>query len=129
MIFFSDVPNTSQIQNRELANTIHYHQMRVIQMVNDLGCKFERSNAAIKIIEKLNDGKMLVLGILQQLMDAFNAAVNIILLSIHREPGLSTQNIATSGPSFYMKELIDFLHRNWIAHLSSFNDKISVEQW
>lgn len=57
------------------------------------------------------------------------AAVNIILLSMHREPGMNTQNIATSGPSLYMKELIDFLQRNWNAHITPFNDRTSIDQW
>lgn len=124
-----DVPGSSQLQNRELANTIYYHQVAVTQMVNELGPKVATSDAAKKIITGLNDGKTIVLAILQQLIDSFNSAVNIILLSIHREPGLGTQNIATSGPSLYMKELIDFLHRNWTSHIVPFNDKSLVEQW
>lgn len=122
-----DVPNTAQLQNRELANTIHYHQLCVEQLVKE--GKFEQSSPAGKLIlDKLNEGKLLVLAILQQLIDAFNAAVNIILLSVHREPGLASGQIATSAPSLYMKELIDFLQRNWTAHIIPFSDKLSVEQ-
>lgn len=124
-----DIPYSSQLQNRELANTIYYHQMAITQMVTDLGPKVASSEATKKIIDGLKDGKTIVLAILQQLIDSFNSAVNIILLSIHREPGLGTQNIATSGPSLYMKELIDFLQRNWTAHIAPFNDKSVVEQW
>uniref|UniRef100_A0A336L4V0 CSON003351 protein n=1 Tax=Culicoides sonorensis TaxID=179676 RepID=A0A336L4V0_CULSO len=123
-----DIPNTSQIQNRELANTIHYHQVATIQMVTDLGPKFGTTDAAKKIIDGLNTGRTLILTILEQLMESMNAAVNIILLSMHREPGLNTQNIATSGPSLYMKELIDFLARIWSAHIAPFSDKSSVDQ-
>ncbi|XP_063704932.1 conserved oligomeric Golgi complex subunit 5 [Culicoides brevitarsis] len=123
-----DIPNTAQVQNRDLANTIHYHQVATIQMVNDLGPKFATTDAAKKIIDGLQVGRTLILTILQQLMESMNAAVNIILLSMHREPGLNTQNIATSGPSLYMKELIDFIARIWNSHIVPFSDKLSVDQ-
>lgn len=97
-------------------------------MVNDLGPNFASSDAAKKIVDGLNVGRTLILTILQQLIESMNSAVNIILLSIHREPGLNTQNIATSGPSLYMKELIDFLARIWNAHIAPFSDKSSVDQ-
>lgn len=124
-----DIPSSAQVQNRELANQVTFHQVAVTQMISELGPKVANSEAAKKVLAGLKDGKNIILAILQQLMDSFNSAVNIILLSIHREPGLGTQNIATSGPSLYMKELIDFLHRNWAAHVAPFNDKSLVEQW
>lgn len=97
-------------------------------MVNDLGTSFATSEAAKKIVDGLNVGRTLILTVLQQLMESMNSAVNIILLSIHREPGLNAQNIATSGPSLYMKELIDFLARIWNAHIVPFSDKSSVDR-
>jgi len=57
-----------------------------------------------------------------------NSTVNIILLSLHREPGFNTANI-TNVPSLYIKELNDFLQRSWLAHIQPFHDKDSVNQW
>lgn len=56
-----------------------------------------------------------------------HSAVNIILLSIHREPGLNSDKPISTGPSLYMKELHDFLLRTWNLHISPFADKQSVE--
>lgn len=55
------------------------------------------------------------------------SAVNIILLSMHREPGLNSDKPISVGPSLYMKELHDFLLRTWNLHISPFADKQSVE--
>lgn len=56
-----------------------------------------------------------------------HSAVNIILLSMHREPGLNSEKKISAGPSLYMKELHDFLLRTWNLHISPFADKQSVD--
>lgn len=58
-----------------------------------------------------------------------HTAVNIILLSVHREPGLNNDKPLNSGPSLYMKELHDFLFRTWNLHIIPFTDKQSIENW
>lgn len=61
------------------------------------------------------------------ILESMHSAVNIILLSIHREPGLNSDKPISTGPSLYMKELHDFLLRTWNLHISPFADKQSVE--
>ena len=57
------------------------------------------------------------------------STIGIILLSMHREPGLNSNNISTGTPSMYMKELQDFLNRAWTSLIIPFTDKPSVNQW
>lgn len=60
-------------------------------------------------------------------VESMHSAVNIILLSMHREPGLNSEKPISAGPSLYMKELHDFLLRTWNLHISPFADKQSVD--
>lgn len=123
-----DIPNASQIQNTNLANTINYHNGLVKRIVSNLGANYANSLAAEKILHDLNDGEKITIKILEQLIDSMNSAVNIIFLSIHREPGLSNVNLVTNGPSLYMKEFQEFLQRAWTSHILPFNDKVNVEK-
>lgn len=63
-------------------------------------------------------------------------AISIILLSMHREPGLtSTKAPANSNhphqlpPSLYMKELQEFVHRTWNLHITPFHDRQTIADW
>lgn len=118
-----DTLNSSQIVNISLANTIFYHNECVNRMIINMGSNFGNSIAAQNILNELNYGKTLAFAIIQQLIESMNSTVNIILLSMHREPGLNSDKISIAGPSLYMKELNDFLSRAWSIHILPFNDK------
>lgn len=108
-----------------LANTIYDHSLYVERMIHDSsnGFGFANSRSAQNIIESLNYGTKIVTKIVAQLIDSMKSAANIILLSIHREPGLNSDRAVSSSPSLYMKELQDFLHRAWDHHILPFKDK------
>lgn len=121
------MPNASQLQNISLANTIFYHNVSVKRMIQNLGANFVNSLSAQKIHDSLHHGTKLVLNIVQQLMTSIKSASNIILLSMHREPGLNSERTISSGPSLYMKELQEFLQRAWNLHVAPFSDKQITE--
>ncbi|XP_055614353.1 conserved oligomeric Golgi complex subunit 5 [Uranotaenia lowii] len=123
-----DNPNASQSQNITLANIIRYHHEAINRLLQNLGPKFSTSQSAQKLRESLMDGRTITLAIMQQLVSSIHSAVNIILLSMHREPGLNSSTISTTGPSFYMKELQDFLARSWSSHITPFADKSIIEE-
>lgn len=125
--FVLDVPNTSQLQNITLANTIFYHNISVKRMIQNLGTHFVNSLSAQKILDSMNHGTRLVMNVVQQLMSSIKSASNIILLSMHREPGLNSERTISSGPSLYMKELQEFLQRAWNLHIIPFSDKQITE--
>lgn len=59
-------------------------------------------------------------------------AINIILLSMHREPGLTSDrvsNAANATQSLYMKELQEFVQRSWNLHILPFNDRETIASW
>lgn len=114
-----DVPNGGQILNTRIANLIHHHEHSVRRLVRDLGSGREKSFSSL--IDSLKVGQNLVMAILQQLLDAIMSSVGDILISVHREPGLNTNQ--TNAPSLYMKELQDFLARVWSSHIQPFNDR------
>lgn len=122
-IFHIDVPNAAQNQNVVLANIIFYHNEQVKRMIQTLGPTFLHSVTATKILESLNYGISICMKIIQQLMESIKSAANIILLSVHREPGLNQEKALSAAPSFYMKELQGFLHRAWQLHMAPFSDK------
>ncbi|XP_037030879.1 conserved oligomeric Golgi complex subunit 5 [Bradysia coprophila] len=122
-----DIPNASQLQNTSLANIVYLHNDAVRKMIQSLGTNFVNTSAAEKITDDLTKGKNLILAIMQQLIESMHSAVNIILLSMHREPGLNSERPISAGPSLYMKELHDFLLRTWNLHISPFADKQSVD--
>uniref|UniRef100_A0A182PTN6 Conserved oligomeric Golgi complex subunit 5 n=1 Tax=Anopheles epiroticus TaxID=199890 RepID=A0A182PTN6_9DIPT len=123
-----DNPNVSQSQNITLANIIYYHHEAINRLVKNLGTKFSTLEAAKKLTASLVDGKTITLAILQPLIASIHSAVNVILLSMHREPGLNSNNISTTGPSLYMKELADFIIRSWSTHILPFNDRAVIDE-
>uniref|UniRef100_A0A8D8FTF6 Conserved oligomeric Golgi complex subunit 5 n=1 Tax=Culex pipiens TaxID=7175 RepID=A0A8D8FTF6_CULPI len=123
-----DNPNAAQSQNITLANIIFYHQEAIGRLIRNLGTKFSASPSATKLKQSLNEGRTITLTIMQQLIGSIHSAVNIILLSMHREPGLNTATITAAGPSFYVQELQDFLLRSWNSHIAPFSDKTTIEE-
>ncbi|ETN59253.1 four way stop [Anopheles darlingi] len=123
-----DNPNVSQSQNITLANIIFYHHEAINRLVSNLGPKFAGIEASKRLKSSLIEGKTITLAILQPLIASIHSAVNVILLSMHREPGLNSTNISTAGPSLYMKELQDFLIRSWNTHILPFNDRSVIEE-
>ena len=61
--------------------------------------------------------------------DSMISTIGIILLSMHREPGLNSEKIAIAGPSMYMKELQEFIYRAWNNHAVPFDDKETTCKW
>lgn len=123
----SDVPNASQLQNITLANTVFYHNISVKRLIQNLGSNFVNSLSAQKIQDSLHHGSKLVVNVIQQLISSIKLASSIILLSMHREPGLNSERTISSGPSLYMKELNEFLQRAWNLHIAPFSDKQITE--
>ncbi|XP_058121806.1 conserved oligomeric Golgi complex subunit 5 [Anopheles ziemanni] len=123
-----DNPNVSQSQNITLANIIHYHHEAINRLVLNLGPKFAGLEASKRLTSSLIEGKTITLAILQPLIASIHSAVNVILLSMHREPGLNSNNISTAGPSLYMKELQDFIIRSWSTHILPYNDRAVIEE-
>lgn len=122
-----DVPNPSQLQNIALANSIYDHNELVKRMIINLEPTFVNTVSASNILESLNHGSNIVLRVVKQLTHSMKSAANIILLSIHREPGLNSDRTLPMGSSLYMKELQEFLHRAWNCHILPFKDKQIVE--
>ncbi|XP_055851130.1 conserved oligomeric Golgi complex subunit 5 [Episyrphus balteatus] len=118
-----DIPNIPQTQNINLANILFYHSDSVKRMIWNLGENFCKSEPAETVMKSLQQGEHLVQAILQQLMDSMISTIGIILLSMHREPGLNSEKIAIAGPSMYMKELQEFIYRAWNNHAVPFDDK------
>uniref|UniRef100_A0A182WLB4 Conserved oligomeric Golgi complex subunit 5 n=1 Tax=Anopheles minimus TaxID=112268 RepID=A0A182WLB4_9DIPT len=123
-----DNPNVSQSQNITLANVIYYHHEAINRLVSNLGTKFSALEASKRLTSSLVEGKTITMAILQPLIASIHSAVNVILLSMHREPGLNANNISTTGPSLYMKELQDFIVRSWNTHILPFNDRAVIEE-
>lgn len=120
-----DLPNTQQIQNTLLANILYYFKDSTKRMLQDLGQQFAKSQSTAKedIVKSLEQADLLISTILQQIMDSIVSTINIIILSIHREPGLNSEKISTAGPSMYMKELQEFINRSWTNHILPYDDK------
>lgn len=118
-----DIPNIPQTQNINLANILFYHSDSVKRMIYNLGENFCKSEPAETVLKSLQQGERLVQAILQQLMDSMISTIGIIILSMHREPGLNSEKIAIAGPSMYMKELQEFIYRAWNNHAVPFDDK------
>lgn len=127
--FISDVPNAVQLQNIIHSNTIFEHHVCVKRMLQNLGGDFLNTRSAQSIVESLEYGSKIVHKVVQQLCDSMKSAAAIILLSIHREPGLNSDRAVSSAPSLYMKELQEFLARAWDYHISPFHDKQLTESY
>lgn len=126
-LYILDVPNAVQLQNITHCNTIFEHNVCVKRMFQNLGGDFLNSRSAQSAIESLDYGTKIVHRVIKQLTDSMKSAASIILLSIHREPGLNSERTVSSAPSLYMKELQDFLQRAWNYHISTINDKQLTE--
>lgn len=120
------IPNAAQVQNVNSANLIYHHQIGIEQMIQNLDLQKKNKAAYDRIKKNIDDGKNITTSILQQLTRPMMSTISIILLSMHREPSINTDNINVSAPSLYMRELQDFLNRSWTTHMSAFNDKPSV---
>lgn len=120
------LPNVSQIHNINLANLIYHHRVAMEQMLANLEVKKKNKAAFDRMKKSIEDGKNITMSIMQQLTHQMMSTISIILLSMHREPSINTDNINISTPSLYMRELQDFLGRAWTSHMSPFNDKPSV---
>ncbi|CAD6999123.1 unnamed protein product [Ceratitis capitata] len=125
-----DIPNYQQTQNVVISNILHYHKDSVRRMLVDLDVHFSKSKSTAQqdILKALDQTNILIGTILQQIMDSILSTISIILLSMHREPGLSSEKISTSGPSMYMKELQEFISRVWSNHIGPFEDKELVSK-
>lgn len=120
------IPNSAQVQNINNANLIYHHQIGIQQMMVNLDLQKKNKAAHDRIKKNIDDGRNITLSILQLLTQQMMSTISIILLSMHREPSINTDNINVSAPSLYMRELQDFLNRSWTTHMTPFNDKSSV---
>ncbi|KAH8248578.1 hypothetical protein KR032_001074 [Drosophila birchii] len=120
-----DLPNLQQQQNTQLANVLYYYKDSVRRMLGDLQVQFEKTpgTARENISRSLEQADLLIGTILQQIMESIITTISIIILSMHREPGLNTDRLSTTGPSMYMKELQEFINRSWSHHIALFDDK------
>lgn len=123
-----DVPNAAQVQNVLIANLLHHHEQNLVTFVADLqktgqggGGSVGRGRVCEALAESLENGRKLSLAIFQQLVDAINSSISDILVSMHREPALNTnESKGGAAASLYMKELNEFLTRVSAAHLKPF---------
>lgn len=122
------IPNSAQVHNISNANLIYHHQIGIEQMLVNVDLQKKNKSAYERIRKNICDGRNITLSVLQQLTQHMMSTISIILLSMHREPSINTDNINVSAPSLYMRELQDFLNRSWTTHMSPFNDKSSVNQ-
>lgn len=122
-----DLPNLQQQQNTQLANVLYYYKDSVRRMLSDLRVQFEKTpgGASSTIARSLEQADLLIGTILQQIMESIITTISIIILSMHREPGLNTDRLATTGPSMYMKELQVRVEPETLPLLYS-NSKISL---
>lgn len=127
-----DVPNSQQLQNTHMLNVLYYLKDSFKHMLNNLGEQFiqvkAQSTAQAELLKSLENVDLLINGILQPIMESIVATMKIIILTVHREPGLNTDNISVAGPSMYMKELQDFVNRVWNNHIAPFHDKEIVSK-
>lgn len=120
-----DVPNGGQLQNILICNLIHHHGQNLRRFVNDVSAKKQIQSSGggghfESLLKSLDGGNKLTRAIVQQLIDAIKVSLADILMSMHREPGINTNQ--STAPSLYMKELHDFIGRVWAAHLQPFAD-------
>jgi conserved oligomeric Golgi complex subunit 5 len=122
------MPNASQNVNINNANLIFHHQTKMEQMLVTLNLQKKDKFVYDRIKKNIEESKVITLSILNRLKASMVSTINIILLSMHREPSINSDNINISAPSLYMRELQDFLNRSWPLHMSPFNDKAAVSQ-
>lgn len=122
------IPNAAQVQNINNANLIYHHQVGFEQLLMNIDLQKKNKSAFERVKKNVDDGRNITLSILQVLTHQMMSTISIILLSMHREPSMNTDNINVSASSLYMRELQDFLGRSWTTHMSPFNDKPAVNQ-
>lgn len=122
------IPNAAQVQNINNANIVYHHQIGIEQMLDNIGLRKKNEAIYERIKKNVENGKNLTMSMLHHLTQQMMSTISIILLSMHREPSINTDNINVSAPSLYMRELQDFLNRAWSSHMGPFNDKPSVNQ-
>lgn len=122
------IPNASQVLNINNGNLIYHHQVACEQMLVNLDLQKKNKLAYEKIRKNVDDGRNIIMSIMQQLTKQMMSTISIILLSMHREPSLNTENINVSASSLYMRELQEFISRAWTTHMTPFNDKSAVNQ-
>jgi hypothetical protein len=123
------IPNAVQIQNTNYCNLVHHHQVGLELLIHNLDLQNKNQKAFEILKRNLSEGKAITTSVLKQLIDSMVSAINIIFLSMHREPSLNTSNITVATPSLYMREFQDFLTRTWSSHIANFNDKACVSVW
>lgn len=122
------LPNSTQLTNINSANLIFHHQQKTEQMLMNLDLQKSNRVAYNRIVKSIEEGKNTTLIILRQLTKQMLTNINCILLSMHREPSINSDNLKISAASMYLKELQDFIGRSWTSHMSPFADKASVIQ-
>ncbi|CAG9811344.1 unnamed protein product [Chironomus riparius] len=120
------IPNAAQMQNINAANLIFHHQLKMDEMLVGLDMEKRDKMSYERIRRNVEDGRKVTILILQQLLSQIMSNINNILLSMHREPSLNSENINITSASLYMREFQDFLNRSWSSHMTPFNDKIAV---
>lgn len=119
-------PNAQQIQNINNVNLIYHHQIGTEQMLVNLELQKKNKSGYERIRKNIEDGRNITTSVLKVLTQQMLSTISIILLSMHREPSINTDNINVSAPSLYMRELQEFINRSWTTHMSPFNDKSAV---
>lgn len=122
------LPNSSQLQNINSANLIFHHQQKTEQMLINLDLQKSNRVAYNRIMKSIEEGKNTTLLILRQLTKQMLSNIGCILLSMHREPSINSDNLKITATSMYLKELQEFIGRSWTSHMSPFSDKSSVIQ-
>lgn len=122
------IPNAAQAHNIKHLNMVFHHQLGFEQMLVNLDLQKRNKTVYEKIKKNVDDGRNITMSVLQLLTQQMMSTISIILLSMHREPSINTDNINVSASSLYMRELQDFLNRSWTTHMSPFNDKSAVNQ-
>lgn len=122
------LPNASQVVNVSHCNLIFHHQLGVESILVTIDLEKKNKTVYAKIRNNLEEGRRISMSVLQPLMSQMLSTISIILLSMHREPSINTENINVSAVSLYMRELQEFLNRSWVMHMNPFNDKSAVSQ-
>lgn len=122
------LPNATQVINVSHCNLIFNHRAGIESILTNTD--LERKNKAIhvKIVKNLDEGRKISLSVLQPLKSQMMSTISIILLSMHREPSINTDNVNVTASSLYMRELQEFLNRSWTMHMIPFSDKSAISQ-
>jgi conserved oligomeric Golgi complex subunit 5 len=120
------MPNATQMQNINAANLVYHHQLKMQEMIVGLDIEKRDRGSYERLKRNVEDGRKVTMSILQQLLSQIMSNVNSILLTMHQEPSLNSDNLNVTSASLYMRELQEVLSRSWTSHMSPFNDKTAV---